>query len=238
MALRKQVSLEEPERLFGWDPSANVEDGITVGQDVEFDLAFKRRLWELGRMGHTNMMTPVRFIMDGRPREVGPDFYAVGGCEERDREFWESWKEGGRLPDLIVEFLSKRNIQNDRLHKMRLYASVFKTPEYYLYDPKKGLLEGYRLTRAGAAGHRYVRMREDENGRVPCRLIEGSLGIYRSKLRVFRHDGTLVPTDKEAADAAEQRAESAEQRADSAEQRAEALRREVERLRRQIEGSG
>ncbi|MHB2018182.1 MAG: Uma2 family endonuclease [Candidatus Xenobia bacterium] len=226
MALRKTKGEAEAECLFGWDPYAYMDDQDSVNQDEALKQSFARLLAEQGIAAHLGNMTPVRFMEDERAKELGPDLYIVTGCEPRRRKFWKAWEEGGRYPDLIVEFLSRSTARHDRGGKMNLYESVFKTPEYYLYDPEKLTLEGYRLS-----GERYVRLLPDANGHVPCNLVGGSLGIHDGLIRLFRADGSLVPTDKEAADAAETERKAERERADAAEARAEALEQELKRLR-------
>ncbi|MHB2017323.1 MAG: Uma2 family endonuclease [Candidatus Xenobia bacterium] len=221
MALRKTKGPAEAEWLFGWDPYAYVDDQETMNQVEDLKQAFRQSLSELGVSAHLGNMTPVRFEEEGRRKELGPDLYVVTGSEPRKRKYWLAWEEGDRYPDLIVEFLSKSTERHDRGGKMELYGAKFKTPEYFLYDPDKLTLEAFRLS-----GNTYVRVLPDASGRVPCNLVGGSLGIEDGRLRLFRKDGTLVPTDKERADAAYQRAEAERQRADE-------LAREVERLRLQ-----
>ena len=65
----------------------------------------------------------------------GPDIFWVGGVEpKRDREIWVAWEEGGRLPDVIVELLSPSTATNDRTDQTDLFARVFGTAEYYMYE--------------------------------------------------------------------------------------------------------
>src|SRR4051812_41371512 len=49
-----------------------------------------------------------RDVAAGRPYFRGPDVFYVGGVEDREREIWVAWEEGDRLPELIVELLSKK----------------------------------------------------------------------------------------------------------------------------------
>lgn len=80
----------------------------------------------------------------------GPDVFWVGGVDPvREREAWIAWEEDDRLPDLILELLSPKTAKNDRTVKKDLYAQVFGTSEYFLYDPRSRKLESFRLAAPG-----------------------------------------------------------------------------------------
>lgn len=166
----------------------------------------------------------------------GPDVFWVGGIPdpERKRKVWLAWEEGGRLPDVIVELLSPSTAKKDRTEKKDLYARVFRTAEYFLYDPETLELEGFRL-----AGRFYQPIPPDENGRLWSEQLGVSLGLWHGAVetregdwvRLFRRDGSLVPTREEQAAAERQRAEAQRQRADAAEA-------ELARLRALLEERG
>lgn len=169
----------------------------------------------------------------------GPDVLWVGGVPnpKRKRKCWIAWEEDGRLPDVIVELLSPSTKKNDRTEKKDLYAKVLRTAEYFLYDPATRELEGWRLV-----DHSYRSIPPDERGRLWSGQLGGFLGLWHGDyegaeedwVRLFRPDGTLVPTTDEAA---EQRAEAAHQRAEAERQRAEAAEAELARLRATLEMS-
>jgi Uma2 family endonuclease len=159
----------------------------------------------------------------------GPDVFWVGGVDpDRERRIWIAWEEGGRLPDVIFEMLAPATAKNDRTEKRDLYSRVFGTAEYFLYEPDTHKLEGFRL-----AGQFYQPIHPDENGRLWSEQLGASVGLWHGIavkavqkregdwIRLFRPDGSLVPTE----------AEAERQRADEAHQRAEAAEAEVARLR-------
>jgi Uma2 family endonuclease len=185
-----------------------------------------------------------RDVAQGRPYLRGPDFFFVGGVEDHDRKAWVSWHEGGRLPDVIVEFLSPSTAKTDRTVKKDLYAKIFQTPEYFLYEPATGELEGFSLV-----GDRYQRLFPDSENRIWSEKLGLKLGLWHGLrtgvetawVRLFAADGRLVPTDSEAADAraeaAGARAEAAEAKAEAERRRAEAAEAELMRLRAKLEGT-
>lgn len=151
----------------------------------------------------------------------GPDVFWVEGVDpDRRREVWIAWEEDGRLPDVIFELLSKSTARKDLTEKKDLYAQVFGTAEYFLYDPRNGRFEGFRLV-----GRTYRPIRPDRSGRLWSEKLRVFVGTWhgpyegrtRDWLRLFRPDGSLVPTHAEEAEAERQRAEAERQRADAAE---------------------
>jgi Uma2 family endonuclease len=145
----------------------------------------------------------------GRQRRAyrGPDVFWVGGVQPNwNRQAWIAWEEGGRLPDVIIELLSPWTAEMDRTEKKELYAQVFRTAEYFLYDPETHQLEGFRL-----ADRSYRPIRPDARGHLWSGKLGAFLGLWQGRVenrevtwvRLFRRDGTLVPTPEERADAAE-----------------------------------
>jgi Uma2 family endonuclease len=165
----------------------------------------------------------------------GPDVHWVGGVDpHREREAWIAWEEGGRLPDVIVELLSPSTAHKDRTEKRDLYARVFRTAEYFLHDPETGVLEGLRL-----AQKFYQPIQPDESGRFWSEQLGAFLGVWHGVVeevkadwvRLFRSDGSLIPTPEEQAESERRKAESERQRADAEKRRADAAEAELARLR-------
>jgi Uma2 family endonuclease len=175
----------------------------------------------------------------------GPDVFWVQGVPDpkRRRKCWIAWEEGGRLPDVIVELLSPSTQHKDRKEKKDLYSQVFHTAEYFLYDFDTREIEGWRLV-----DHSYRPIPPDEKGRLWSGQLGAFLGVWpgdyegveQGWVRLFRPDGTLLPTKDEAAEqkaeAERRRAEAEHQRAEAERQRAEAAEAEVARLRAALEG--
>lgn len=184
-------------------------------------------------------------------KNAGPDYFYVNGVRfEPLRPMWKVWEEGGRFPDLIIELMSPKTKHKDRKTNKAIYERVFRTPEYFLYDPRPQPLFGWRLT-----GTRYRPIEPDGRGWMWCEQLGLWLGewegTYRGNMhtvwiRFYDEAGNLVPTAEERAMAeAEAERRRGERRKRSAEKarrelleerrRAEAAEAELARLRVQLE---
>jgi Uma2 family endonuclease len=178
----------------------------------------------------------------GAPEVRGPDVFWIADVDpRREREGWVAWEEGGRLPDVIFELLSKSNTRAHREGKKNLYAQVFGTAEYFVTGRKGRRLDGFRLS-----GGAYQPIVPDARGWLWSEELGLFVGLWQGWVgdqeadwvRLYRPDGTLVPTPQEQAEAAKQRAEEERQRAEAAEQRADAAETELARLRALIQEQG
>jgi Uma2 family endonuclease len=167
----------------------------------------------------------------------GPDVFWVGGVDpSRERKCWVSWEEGGRLPDVIIELLSPSTAKKDRTVKKDLYARVFGTAEYYMYDQERQKLEGHCLSPRRV----YRPMAANAREWLWSEQLGVFLGLWHGVwderehtwIRLFRSDGSLVLTKEEAES---QKAEAEKQKAEAERQRAEAAEAELARLRALLE---
>ncbi len=126
----------------------------------------------------------------------GPDFFVVKGVDgTRPRDAWIVWEEEGRYPDLILELISPTSAELDRVVKKQLYAEVFRTPEYFWYDPTTRELQGWRLRET-----HYEPLPPDERGLVWSRVLGLHLGLWEgvyqgeanSWVRFYTCEGNLV----------------------------------------------
>jgi Uma2 family endonuclease len=146
----------------------------------------------------------------------GPDFFLVMNVEKhRERKSWVVWQEGMRFPDVIIELLSDTTRETDKRGKKMLYEQVFRTAEYYLYDPISQELTGYHLRCA-----RYEEVQRDAQGQVYSPVTGLCLTIDNDWLRWATREGKLLPTPMELALQERQRADQEQQRADQERQRA------------------
>jgi Uma2 family endonuclease len=146
----------------------------------------------------------------------GPDFFVVLNTEDKPRKSWVVWEENGKYPNVIVELLSNSTAQTDRGLKKQIYQDIFRTPEYFWFDPESLEFMGFELLRGT-----YHQLQPNEQGWLWSEQLELYLGIHEKKLRFFTREGQLVPTPEEAAIAQQQRANQEQQRAEQEQQRAE-----------------
>ena len=138
----------------------------------------------------------------------GPDFFVVLGTEKRQRKSWVAWEEDGKYPNLIVEILSDTTAKTDRETKKQIYQDIFRTPEYFWFDPESEEFVGFHLLDGC-----YESLEPNEHGWMWSQQLELFLGVHEGQLRFFAPDGALVPAPDEAAIEAMQRADQAEAQA-------------------------
>jgi Uma2 family endonuclease len=165
-----------------------------------------------------------------RAKFRGPDFFLVLDVEDRERKSWVVWQEGMRFPDVIIELLSESTHAIDRGEKKTLYERVFRTGEYYLYDPFSQEFLGYHLR-----GIHYVEASADEEGKIYSPTTGLYLVVRDQWLRWMTPEGVLLPTPTELAARERQRAEQEHQRAEQERQRAEQEHRRAEQERQRAE---
>lgn len=164
----------------------------------------------------------------------GPDFFVVlGTTRNQNRKSWVVWQEGGKYPNAIVEILSDTTAKTDREEKKQIYQDIFRTPDYFWFDPNSLEFQGFTLI-SGV----YQPIQANERGWLWSEQLGLYLGIYEDKLRYFTTDGKLVPTPEEAAIQAENRATQAETRATQAEDRATQERQKAEKLASKLKELG
>lgn len=148
----------------------------------------------------------------------GPDFFVVLDTERKPRKSWVVWEEGGKYPNLIVEILSPATASTDRGLKKQIYQDIFRTPEYFWFDPATHELQGFQLI-----GGTYQDLQPDARSWLWSQQLQLYLGVYRSQLRLFTPDGQLIATPEEASVQERERAEQERERAEQAEQLAARL---------------
>lgn len=137
----------------------------------------------------------------------GPDFFVALNTEKRDRRSWTIWEENGQYPNMIVELLSESTADVDRGLKKTLYANIFRTPDYFWFDPHNLEFQGFHLV-DGA----YQALEPNEAGHLWSQQLGLFLGVQDQKLRFFTPEGVLVPTPEEFATAESQRANAAQEK--------------------------
>jgi Uma2 family endonuclease len=147
-----------------------------------------------------NMFFYFSALQDKKNDFRGPDVFVVLDTEHRMRASWVVWEENGQVPNFVLEILSPRTEAQDRGEKWRIYEKLG-IPEYFLYDPYTGVLEGHRL----GPRRTYQRIEATPEGRVPSQELGLLLGVwegthlgYRARWpRWYTAQGELVPTPQE-----------------------------------------
>ncbi|MBD2206870.1 Uma2 family endonuclease [Calothrix sp. FACHB-1219] len=155
----------------------------------------------------------------------GPDFFIVCNTENRIRNSWIVWEEDGKYPNLIIELLSPTTASVDKGLKKQIYQDIFRTPEYFWFDPKTLEFAGFILL-----GGTYQPIEPNPQGLLWSQQLSLYLGIHETKLRYFTAEGQVIPTPEEFAQQQQQLAEQEKQRAQQQQQLAEQEKQRAERL--------
>ena len=172
----------------------------------------------------------------------GPDFFVVKDVDhDRDRQYWATWEEDGRFPNVILELMSETTKAIDLGEKKDVYERIFHTPEYFCYDPVDRSLHGWRLF-----NKKYAPIKMDKTGRLWSEELDIFLGPWTGKylerqnewIRFFTKKGRLVKTDAEteAATVAREaaRADQESARANQESARANQAEAEIARLKQEL----
>jgi Uma2 family endonuclease len=172
----------------------------------------------------------------------GPDFFFVKGIESNHpRGKWVVWEEDARYPNVIIELMSPSTADEDLGRKKKVYEEIFRTPNYFCYDPDSETLYGWRIGFDG-----YEPLEPNEQGWLWCAEFDAWLGlwdgvVYQTPgrwLRFFDPEGNLISMESEAererAEAERERAEAERERADTVAYQLEAERRRADRTAQQL----
>ncbi len=139
----------------------------------------------------------------------GPDFFVVLGTERKPRKSWVVWEENGKYPNLIIEILSDSTGDTDKGLKKQIYQDIFRTPDYFWFDPETLEFAGFHLLDG-----EYQPLELNSQGWLWSQQLGLYLGVYQEKLRFFTPEGELILTPQEVAQQEKQRAEQEKQRSD------------------------
>lgn len=163
----------------------------------------------------------------------GPDFFvAIGVDGTKERQGWVVWEEVGHYPDVIVELMSPSTAAVDKGVKKNIYEQVFRTPDYFIFDPfAPDSLQGWHLN----AHQTYQQLVPNERGWLWSQRLGFWLGTWQGTidretavwLRFYDGSGNLILLPEEAT---QQQAEAAQQQAEEERQRAERLAAKLREL--------
>ncbi|WP_254565518.1 Uma2 family endonuclease [Oscillatoria sp. HE19RPO] len=155
----------------------------------------------------------------------GPDFFVVLDTERRERKSWVIWEEEGKYPNFIIEVLSDSTANTDRGLKKQLYQDIWRTPDYFWFDPYTLEFQGFHLMNG-----EYQAIQANEQGWLWSEQLQLYLGILEEKLRFFTQAGELVLTPEEEADTERARAQEAIAEVDAERQRSAILRKKLQEM--------
>ncbi|MBW4579699.1 MAG: Uma2 family endonuclease [Tildeniella nuda ZEHNDER 1965/U140] len=147
---------------------------------------------------------------------VAPDALVAFGRPKGYRGSYQQWQEGNIAPQVVFEVLSPGNTQTEMHQKLRFYDR-YGVEEYYLYDPYKNNLSGWR--------------RQDDHLEVIDPIDDWISPRLRIRFHLAEPEPQLFRPNGEpftTLDQERQRVAQERQRAEQAEQRAARL---AERLR-------
>ncbi|BDI15494.1 hypothetical protein ANSO36C_12960 [Nostoc cf. commune SO-36] len=132
----------------------------------------------------------------------GPDFFVVMGTERKPRKSWVVWEEDGKYPNLIIEILSNSTGDTDKGLKKQIYQDIFRTPDYFWFDPETLEFTGFHLLDG-----EYQPLEPNLQGWLWSQQLSLYLGVYQKNLRFFTPEAELVPTPEEVAQQEKQRSD-------------------------------
>lgn len=228
-------------------PDSNVPESTTHAQTSAYTFnslraVFRDRPDDL--IAHDLMLL---FEEGNRRATLAPDLMVVLGVGNEPRDSYKTWKEG-KVPDLVVEVVSRSTWRKDVRVKPPLYAALG-IAEFWLFDPLNPRLAGFELS-----GGDYREIAELPDGGLRSRVLALDMLVLDGELRCRNpRDGKVIPdsvetvralevaeqklakADRELAEADRQLAEADRQIEESAREREQARRRieQLEELLRQ-----
>lgn len=139
----------------------------------------------------------------------GPDFFVVLGSYRAARKSWVVWQEDGKYPNVIVELLSDLTAATDKNLKKQIYQDIFRTPDYFWFDPNNLEFAGFILE-----GGEYQPLQPNPLGWLWSKQLGLYLGVHEEKLRFFTSEGQLVTTPEEQVQSERHQKELAQQKAE------------------------
>jgi len=159
---------------------------------------------------------------EGNPKAVvSPDVYVVFGVSREQRDCYMAWKEGGKLPSVVIEITSRTTRGEDTNKKMRLYEQALHVPEYFRFDPRGDYLRP-RLQGSELVNGEYVPMPMMVD-RIHSKMLGLDLVVDGDRMRFYdpkREQWLFTPLENA-------------RRAEAAEAEIARLQAELEALRRQ-----
>lgn len=107
------------------------------------------------------------------------------------------------------KFSQRVQLAIDRGLKKQLYQDIFRTPDYFWFDPETLEFAGFHIVDG-----KYQPLEPNPQGWLWSQQLELYLGIDQEKLRFFTPEGQLLPTPTEVVEEERQQKELAQARAE------------------------
>jgi Uma2 family endonuclease len=121
----------------------------------------------------------IRYEVDGAEKRVSPDIFVVFGVSKEDRVSYTVWEEDGKVPDFVLELISKSTATKDRRDNLLIYRDLG-VKEYFQFDPSSKFLKPKSLQGVRLENGKYVP--------IPVStLADGSLAIRSEVLDLDLH---------------------------------------------------
>lgn len=169
---------------------------------------------------------------EGNPRAtLAPDLMVVLGVGNEPRDSYKTWKEG-KVPDLVIEVVSRSTWRKDVRVKPPLYAALG-IAEFWLFDPLRPRLGGFELS-----GREYREIAELPGGGIRSRVLALDLLVQAGELRCRNPgNGKVIPDHVEVVrmlESAESKLANADREVAEADRQREASERECGLAQRRI----
>jgi hypothetical protein len=105
--------------------------------------------------------------------------------------------------------LSPSTATDDRTVKKQIYQDIFRTPEYFWFDPKTSEFAGFILL-----GGTYQPIEPNPQSLLWSQQLDLYLGVHEGKLRYFTAECQLIMTPEEYGIQAKEDAKQEKQRAE------------------------
>ncbi|MEH2422479.1 MAG: Uma2 family endonuclease, partial [Nostoc sp.] len=115
--------------------------------------------------------------------------------------FYSEYPESDRR-GIIIEILSASTGDTDKGLKKQIYQEIFRTPDYFWFDPETLEFSGYHLLDG-----KYQPLEPNPQGWLWSQQLGLYLGVYQENLRFYTPEGELVPTPEEVAQHQKQRSD-------------------------------
>lgn len=171
----------------------------------EGDLHFRAKAGALEalRYGFTEVLCRKAYVSVDLPvyypaeQRFAPDVLVVLNANPRRRKKWDVNWEGKEL-DFILEAHAGGERKEHTVRNLEKYAQM-KVPEYFIFDCKEGVLEGYWLEESGDPEQpgRYRKL-EPQRGRYSSERLGMELTVEGGRLRFYAGDTLLLEEEEQA----------------------------------------